>query len=164
MTKDVFIGLGSNLGDREGHLQDAIEMIGKKIGEILSFSNIYETEPWGFKSDDKFLNMVVRIKTNHGPLKLMKEIIKIEKGLGKTRPAEGYESRIIDMDILICGEKVISEAGLKIPHPLIGERKFVLVPLCDLSPEGIHPVSGKSFSAMLEECNDKCEVNLYKRM
>ena len=162
--EEVFIGLGSNIGDREGHLEDAIGMIKGKIGEVLSFSNIYETEPWGFSSDDNFLNMVVRIKTGHGAVRLINEILKVEKGLGRTRSGAQYESRIIDIDILLYGDKIIKHSGLTIPHPLIQERKFVLVPLCDLYQDGIHPVLKKSFLTLYEECTDKCEVTLYKRM
>lgn len=164
MTEDVFAGLGSNTGERENNLRDAISLLSGRVGEILSISNIYETAPWGFLSDDKFLNMVVRIKTGSSPVKLLRELLKVEKSLGRTRSGKRYESRTIDIDILLYGNRIISKPGLTIPHPLIQERKFVLVPLCDLYPEGIHPVLKKSFSTLLSECTDDSDVTLYKEM
>jgi 2-amino-4-hydroxy-6-hydroxymethyldihydropteridine diphosphokinase len=161
MTNYVFMGLGTNLGDREANLNRALELIGKSIGRIDSRSDIYETEPWGFQSENNFLNMVIKVHTNLKPTDLIKRIIHIENQLGRIRDSHRYISRTIDIDILLYGNIVIDNSNLTIPHPLIQDRKFVLVPLCDLAPGMIHPVLGKTFAVLLKECRDDREVKKY---
>jgi 2-amino-4-hydroxy-6-hydroxymethyldihydropteridine diphosphokinase len=155
----VFFGLGTNLGNRKANLRKAIEMIGEHIGKVLKSSSIYETAPWGFDSEDDFLNMVVLVETTLTPLELMKKIVTIESMLGRERNQDRYSSRIIDIDILLYDDLILNENGLKIPHPLMHERRFVLVPLNELAPELIHPVKGKSIRVLLEECRDRSEIN-----
>jgi 2-amino-4-hydroxy-6-hydroxymethyldihydropteridine diphosphokinase len=155
----VFFGLGTNLGNRKTNLRKAIEMIGEHIGKVLKSSSIYETAPWGFDSEDDFLNMVVLVETTLTPLELMKKIVTIESMLGRERNQDRYSSRIIDIDILLYDDLILNENGLKIPHPLMHERRFVLVPLNELAPELIHPVKGKSIRVLLEECRDRSEIN-----
>ncbi len=162
MTKTVFIGIGTNLGDREGHLHKAIEYIDNSIGRVMSLSKIYETEPWGFETENKFLNMVIGIETKLSPGRLLKKLLQIESLMGRERSSEGYVSRTIDLDILLYDELVIRKPDLLIPHPLIQERKFVLVPLCDIVPEMIHPVLKKTFAELLKECRDTGTVTRYK--
>ncbi len=158
MVKIAFLGLGTNLGDREENLKKAIENISAFAGEVISFSQIYETEPWGFRSEDHFFNMVIQIKTNLKPVDLLKLLLKIEIQMGRVRGAEKYSSRIIDIDILLYENEIINKPYLKVPHPMIQERKFVLVPLCDIAPEMIHPVLNKTFKILLEECDDESIV------
>lgn len=162
MGKIIFLGLGSNLGDREGNLNKAIKMIKDLAGEVILFSGIYETEPWGFQTEDKFLNMVIGIRTSLKPQMLLKRLMTIEAHLGRSRNKEGYSSRTIDIDILLYGDLVIEKPDLVIPHPLIRERRFVLIPLCDIASDMIHPVYKKTFAALLRECKDDLKVNLYK--
>lgn len=162
MGKIIFLGLGSNLGDREGNLNKAIKMIKDLAGEVILFSGIYETEPWGFQTEDKFLNMVIGIRTSLKPHMLLKRLMTIEAHLGRSRNKEGYSSRTIDIDILLYGDLVIEKPDLVIPHPLIRERRFVLIPLCDIASDMIHPVYKKTFVALLRECKDDLKVNLYK--
>jgi len=158
MTNYIFLGLGTNLGDREDYLGKAIELIEKKIGMISSRSKIYETEPWGFRSENFFLNMVIKAHTSLKPSDLINKIRKIEDQLGRIRDNNQYISRTIDIDILLYGNLVINRPDLKIPHPLIQDRKFVLVPLCDIAPKMIHPILSKAFADLLHGCEDKREV------
>jgi 2-amino-4-hydroxy-6-hydroxymethyldihydropteridine diphosphokinase len=162
MAKEAFIGLGTNLGDREENLKKAIENIILAAGEVISCSGIYVTEPWGFSSEDYFLNMVIRIATSLKPVDLLKHLLKIEMQMGRLRGTEKYSSRIIDIDILLYENEIINKPYLKIPHPKIPERKFVLIPLCDLAPEMIHPVLNKTFEALLKDCRDESVVKKIK--
>jgi 2-amino-4-hydroxy-6-hydroxymethyldihydropteridine diphosphokinase len=160
--KKVFLGIGTNLGERETNLKECVASIEKNIGPVLKCSSIYETEPWGFKSDNQFLNMVVLAETKLSPSGVMGASLMIESFLGRIRTGKQYSSRIIDIDILLYDNIIIDEVSLKIPHPLMHERKFVLVPLCELDPDLVHPVLGKTFSTLLESCVDKCKIWKYK--
>jgi 2-amino-4-hydroxy-6-hydroxymethyldihydropteridine diphosphokinase len=163
MSNYVFLGLGTNLGDREAYLNKSLELIRKSIGPIESVSDIYETEPWGFHCENNFLNMVVRINTNFKPADLLKKILTIEGHMGRIRDNTQYISRTIDIDILLYRNLVINKPGLIIPHPIMQDRKFVLVPLCDLAAEVIHPIINKTFSALLRECQDESKVIRYQQ-
>jgi 2-amino-4-hydroxy-6-hydroxymethyldihydropteridine diphosphokinase len=160
--KKVFLGIGSNLGDRESNLNVTLERIEKNIGPVLKSSSVYETEPWGFESDNKFLNMVVIAETKLTPSGVLGAILMIETFLGRTRAGKQYSSRIIDIDILLYEDAVLDEVSLKIPHPLMHERRFVMVPLCELEPEMVHPTLGKTFKSLLESCKDKSNFRKYK--
>ena len=154
----VFLGIGTNLGNRENNLKDAIAKIEECIGKVVGSSSIYETEPWGFHTEDEFLNMVVKVETDLSPSGLLGRILMIESLLGRLREGRQYSSRVIDIDILLYDDLIIDEKSLKIPHPLMHERRFVLVPLCEIGAEMIHPVLKKSFSSLLELCQDKSKV------
>lgn len=162
MTNYIFLCLGSNLGDREDYLNKALELIDKNIGKISTRSKIYETEPWGFKSENLFLNMVIQAHTKLKPFELMDRIRKIEDQLGRIRNSRQYISRTIDIDILLYSNLVLEKRGLTIPHPLMQDRRFVMVPLCEIAPKMIHPVIGKPFAQLLEECDDKRGVTKVK--
>jgi 2-amino-4-hydroxy-6-hydroxymethyldihydropteridine diphosphokinase len=158
MAKTIFLGLGSNLGEREENLRKAIAMTGERIGEVKSCSSVYETEPWGFESGNSFLNAVIKVKTDLTPSGLLGRILMIEAQLGRLREGKEYCSRTIDIDILLYGSEIVDHESLKIPHPLIRVRRFVLVPLCELIPEKIHPVFKTTFSKLLDECSDDSMV------
>ena len=157
----VIAGLGSNLGDRFAALTRATKLIVEEAGEVIASSSVWETEPWGFEADDKFLNMVVVIETLKKPQQLMQLFRSIEGRMGRRRSGGGkYESRIIDIDILLWEDRVISLPGLEVPHPKIADRRFVLEPLCEVAPEAVHPVTGLTVSEMLEMCPDRSDVRL----
>ena len=163
MLKKVFLGIGANLGDRESNLKEALSMIEESIGTIVVSSSVYETEPWGFQSENEFLNMVIQVQTDLGPSGLLGRILMIEAHLGRIRDEGQYSSRIIDIDILLYDDEVIDKISLKIPHPRIPERKFVLVPLCEIVPDLVHPVLKKSLTSLLHQCQDSAKVKLYKK-
>ncbi|MDD3077479.1 MAG: 2-amino-4-hydroxy-6-hydroxymethyldihydropteridine diphosphokinase [Paludibacter sp.] len=145
MTK-VYLGLGTNLGKKKQNLIRAISLLEKQAGRIISVSDFIESAPWGFESGNYFINAVIEIETNLLPLDLLKSSQSIEKQLGRTaKSTNGYADRIIDIDILLYGDKVIDLPELKIPHPLIAERDFVLKPLLQIAPGILNPATGKPY-------------------
>jgi 2-amino-4-hydroxy-6-hydroxymethyldihydropteridine diphosphokinase len=161
---DVIIGLGSNLGDRFEALSRALAMTGKEAGRVEATSSVWETEPWGFEADEQFLNMVAVIDTVMQPLQLMQLFRSVEGRMGRRRHGGGrYESRIIDIDILFWGDRIISVPGLEVPHPAIADRRFVLEPLCEVAPGAVHPVTGLTAAEMLAMCDDRSDVRLAAR-
>ena len=135
----VYLGLGSNLGDREEILRKAIELINQRIGEVLRQSSFIETEPWGFESENKFLNGVILCETTLTPRQLLRATQRIERELGKKKSHAtkrslivNYNDRPIDIDILLYDDQTIDEPDLKIPHPLMKERDFVMIPLREI--------------------------------
>jgi len=158
----VFLGIGTNMGSRESNLKDAIARIEEHIGKVMKSSSVYETEPWGFKSEEEFLNMVVKVETSLSPSGLLGRILMIESLLGRLREGKQYSSRVIDIDILFYDDIIVDEESLKIPHLRIPERLFVLVPLCEIEPEMVHPVLKKSVSSLLQLCRDKGKVKKFE--
>jgi len=156
--KTVYLGIGTNLGDRKENLRRAIELIEEHVGLITLVSSIYETEPWGFRSETSFLNMAVKVETKLSPSGLLGRILMIEAMMGRLREGKGYKSRIIDIDILLFGSRIVDNKVLVIPHPRIHDRRFVLVPLAEIGGEIIHPVLKKSILELLTECNDNSNV------
>lgn len=154
----IIILLGSNIGDRLSILEEASLQISSRIGNPLISSSIFETEPWGFKHENYFLNQVIGLKTNLSPHMLLTELLRIEKEMGRERSKEGYQARTIDLDILFYNDLIISEHNLEIPHPRLHERRFTLLPLNEILPDYIHPVLKKSVSSLLNDCNDTLMV------
>ena len=157
----VFLSLGSNLGDRENNLVEAVKEI-NKISEvrITEVSNIYETEPVGYLDQGKFLNMVLGLQTSLTPLKLLEELMKVEKLLQRTREIH-WGPRTIDIDILIIDDFNINLAELIIPHPRMFERAFVLIPLMDLCCKEDFPFS--NLNEYIDKCTDKNGVVPFKK-
>ena len=154
----VVLLLGSNQGDKASNLDKAIQLIGLKIGDVVLRSSVYETEPWGFESEEAFLNQAVVINTNIKPAKVLESILDIEKQMGRERILNVYSSRLIDIDILFYDQQIIEGPDLMVPHPLMQSRKFVLGPLNEIMPDFEHPVSGKKISQMLDHCEDTLKV------
>ncbi len=151
----VYIGIGSNIGDKLMNIESALSRINTVAGRILVRSPLYETDPWGFEANDRFLNQVVLIDTTLKPSELLAALQSIERSLGRKRSSHGYESRTIDLDILFFDESILKEPHLTIPHPLIQDRMFVLRPLADIAPGLIHPVLKKSIKELAGNCTDK---------
>lgn len=137
----IYLGLGSNLGHREENLHNAMRGIEEYIGRIISRSSFYDTAPWGFQSEHRFLNAVVKAETELTPIALLQTIKQLEKELGrKKKSTDGsYADRPIDIDILFYNGLVCKEKELEIPHPHIQSRDFVLQPLTEIAPDLIHP-------------------------
>ncbi|MBI35524.1 MAG: 2-amino-4-hydroxy-6-hydroxymethyldihydropteridine diphosphokinase [Flavobacteriales bacterium] len=133
MYKTVYLGLGTNLGNKLENLKNALDALKLQFGTPLQVSSIYESKPWGFVSSSSFLNLVVSYKIQQKPRQTLKICRSLEKKLGrKEKTKEGYESRIIDIDILIFGNLIVQDDDLKIPHPEIKKRLFVLEPLMEI--------------------------------
>ena len=150
-SKIIFLGLGSNLGDKKNHLKRALNLIATKIGSIEKTSSIYQTPPWGFDAKDDFYNMVVKVKTELEPFSVLKIIADIELEIGRIKEiALGYESRVIDLDILDFDGLILDEPNLLLPHAQMHLRKFVLVPLQEIEPTWQHPVFKQNCSGLLK--------------
>ncbi|HSQ21081.1 MAG TPA: 2-amino-4-hydroxy-6-hydroxymethyldihydropteridine diphosphokinase [Blastocatellia bacterium] len=190
----LYLGLGSNVGDREKNLREAIARIGKLGLEISRQSSIYETEPVGFTDQPWFLNQVIEAKfldgltSEHGPLvgdpeafaasqaeALLDRLLNIEREMGRER-AVVNGPRLIDIDLLLYGDKIIAHSkhdrerpvidgtDVFVPHPRMHMRRFVLEPLCEIAPELVHPILRKTCRELLAEINDGSKVAIYKRM
>jgi 2-amino-4-hydroxy-6-hydroxymethyldihydropteridine diphosphokinase len=165
--KKVYISIGSNLGNKLQNLQDAIFMLGREVGDILTISKVYQSASWGFEADD-FLNACLELDTHYSPQIVLKQLLSIEKKMGRERFKEsGYESRKIDIDLLYYENIVLNSDELTIPHPKLQERKFVLLPLADIAPQFYHPTLKKDGRNLLQECQDenkpvKTNYKLYK--
>lgn len=155
----IYLHTGSNIGDRKGHLDTVNHHIIDSIGTITRLSNIYQTEAWGLKDQDDFYNQALEVLTALDPLAVLDQIKRIENEMGRVRNKK-WDRRIIDVDILFFGNEVFDTERLTVPHPFLHDRNFVLAPLCELIPDFIHPVSGKTIRTLFEESTDtlKAEV------
>ena len=150
---NVYLLLGSNLGDRELFLQEAIQYIENEIAPIVKISSVYETQSWGKTDAPDYLNQVILVQTNIPPQTILKKILDIEIVLGRRRE-EKWGSRTIDIDILFYGDAVINEPGLQIPHPELHKRRFTLEPLSEIAPLFVHTIYKKSILELKNELED----------
>jgi 2-amino-4-hydroxy-6-hydroxymethyldihydropteridine diphosphokinase len=134
----VYLSLGSNIGDSSGNLTTALDRL-SALGEVVSVSSFYETEPVEFTAQAWFLNCAVTLETDKTPKELLAGILDIEQQLGRRR-GQKKGPRIIDIDILLFGNSIVEESGLTIPHPSMHQRRFVLEPLAEIAPDVLHPV------------------------
>ncbi len=156
----AFIGLGTNLGDKTRNINKAIQLIGMEAGDVVNISPLYCSKPWGFASENYFVNAVILIDTKLDPLALLEKITYLERKMGRTARIEGeYSDRIIDMDILLYENRIINLPKLSIPHPLLHKRDFVLVPLAEIAPDMIHPVLNETIKQLL---NKLTTTNIHK--
>lgn len=150
---NVFLLLGSNLGNRELFLQQAVQLIEQNIAPVTKASGIYETQSWGKTDEPDYLNQVVQLQTELPAQTVLERILNIEIMLGRKRDLK-WGSRIIDIDILFYGDKIINEPGLIVPHPELHNRRFTLEPLEELAPDLIHPVLKRSVLKLKKELKD----------
>lgn len=152
--------LGSNAGNRMKMLADSKELLQQNKIEVMQQSGIYETEAWGLEDQPAFLNQVLITKTDLKAWNLLQILLATEHHMGRVRNKK-WEQRCIDIDILFFNKEVIHEEGLKIPHPHLHERRFTLIPLCELMAGYIHPLLNKSLEQLLKDCTDHKEVKLF---
>lgn len=154
----VFLLLGSNLGDRYRNLEDAAHAINEQAGQIVRKSSIYSTAAWGNAAQPDFYNQAIEVLTRHEPESLLTVLLSIEAALGRVR-RERWGERVIDIDVLLCGDLVISSPTLTVPHPEMQNRRFALVPLAEIADGVVHPKLQKTIDELLAECPDELAVN-----
>jgi 2-amino-4-hydroxy-6-hydroxymethyldihydropteridine diphosphokinase len=162
----IYIGMGSNLGDRKDQLEKARELVGKQVGNVVARSRFYESPAWGYPSEHRYIDCCLAVETVLEPLQVLDALLSIERSMG--RPARGekdpsarretYTDRLIDLDLLLYGDLVMDHPRLQVPHPRMGERKFVLQPLAEIAPEAVHPVEQLTIREMRDRCPDTSEV------
>jgi 2-amino-4-hydroxy-6-hydroxymethyldihydropteridine diphosphokinase len=157
-AKEVFLGLGSNQGNKIEYLTKSCGLVSEHIGTVIGLSSLYTTKAWGKTDQEDFVNQVIRVWTELEPKQLLNEITAIESRLGRKR-TEKWGPRTIDIDILYYGNLIMDNEEIQIPHPELTERRFVLVPLVELAPDFLHPIFRLSNKELLAFCEDKLEVN-----
>lgn len=152
----VYFSLGTNLGDKEQNLRLAVQHIEERIGKIVSLSAFYATAPWGFDSDNAFLNAAVCAETSLPPLEILFITQSVEQEMGRTHKSVNgvYSDRVIDVDLLLYDDFILDTPTLKLPHPLMQERRFVMEPLAEIAPDVIHPVLGKTLGDIYRDLTD----------
>jgi 2-amino-4-hydroxy-6-hydroxymethyldihydropteridine diphosphokinase len=157
---EAYLLLGSNKGDREEYLATALSLLELRCGAIIAQSSIYETEAWGEKQQNSFLNKAIKIITPLTPAHLLTEIKLIEREIGRTLSTH-WGPREIDIDVLLYGSEIIDLPQLKVPHPHLHERRFTLTPLSEIAQEVVHPILQHTILMLLNTCND---TNIVRRL
>ncbi|NJB82423.1 2-amino-4-hydroxy-6-hydroxymethyldihydropteridine diphosphokinase [Wenyingzhuangia aestuarii] len=154
----ALLSLGTNLGNKLENLNTAIQQI-SNLGKVVLISSVYQTPPWGFKSDD-FYNIAINLQTELSPELLIDQLLAIETTLGRTRNSltEGYQARPLDIDIIFYNNQVINTQKLIVPHPRMQDRKFVLIPIIEIAPNFTHPALKTSLENLLETTDDASEI------
>ncbi|HMR89444.1 MAG TPA: 2-amino-4-hydroxy-6-hydroxymethyldihydropteridine diphosphokinase [Saprospiraceae bacterium] len=156
-----YLHLGSNKGDRTSYLSNAIKQIAAIIGQVTDQSSTYQTEPWGKKDQDDFLNIAIKVESNLAPEEALNAAKQIESAMGSEKK-EKWGPRIIDIDILYCDDLIMEKDNLVIPHPHIYERNFVLIPLMEIAGDFIDPVKEMSIEDIFDLCKDESEVLIFE--
>lgn len=155
---NVFLSIGTNLGNRQKNLENTILLLQKSNVSVEKISSVYETEPWGFYSNNMFFNICISAKTIINCFDLLNIIKSIEKEMGRKKCGLSYDDRIIDIDILFYGNFFVNTNTLIIPHKELHKRRFVLEPLNEIAPDFVHPLLNKTINKLLKQCNDTHKV------
>ncbi|MBL7192124.1 2-amino-4-hydroxy-6-hydroxymethyldihydropteridine diphosphokinase [bacterium] len=155
----AYLSLGSNSGDRIENLRGAVRYIGE-FSEVISTASLYETQPWRVSGQPDYLNTACVINHCFNPYELLKRLQAVEDKFGRIRDGR-YSGRTLDIDILLIDDLIINSGELTIPHPLMTERLFALIPLAEIAPEAVHPVYNKSIAQLLVECRDNHKVTIF---
>lgn len=158
----VFLIIGGNLGDRESLLSQSISQIESFVGSVVTKSDVYESDPWGFEYPIPFLNQVIEVETNLSALCLLDACQLIENNLGRKRYSEKYTARTVDIDVLFYDDCIYTLPPLIVPHRLLHERMFVLEPLSQIAPKFVHPLLGYTISELKSKCEDNTRVWKYE--
>jgi 2-amino-4-hydroxy-6-hydroxymethyldihydropteridine diphosphokinase len=158
MLRQIYLCIGGNLGEREANLEEAIEFIDFNFGDVIAVSSVYESEPWGMTDVPNFLNQVVHIQSELSNEELLAEIEELENFFGRERSTEGYVSREMDIDVLFIESEIIDTEQIKVPHPRMTERRFVLEPLTEIASDMVHPALKQSVAELLKACKDTGKV------
>ena len=156
----AYLLIGSNIGDRQENLANAIKQIETNCGIVFKQSAIYETAAWGNTEQPSFLNQALELRTDFSAKKLMKQLLHIERLMGRQR-TEKMGPRLIDLDIILMDEEIVHSDSLILPHPHLQDRKFVLLPLAEIAPKAFHPIFNKSVEQLLKECGDVLDVKKF---
>lgn len=160
LKNKVYLGLGSNLGRRSIHLEEAIREI-LKIGKITQRSSIYESDPMGYPSGHQFLNMVILLETELDPISLLEHTQRVEVEHLRRSSSDNYQDRTLDIDTLFYNDLILVEPTIQIPHPALHERAFVIVPLMEIDPEFIHPIMNKTIAELYINCMGIKDIKPY---
>jgi 2-amino-4-hydroxy-6-hydroxymethyldihydropteridine diphosphokinase len=151
----IYLSLGSNLGDRKRNLNRAREAIRDQIGDPIKLSGVFHSEAWGYSSTHSFYNCCISVLTRLEPLVVLDALLSIEESMGRVREEGGYADRLIDMDLLFYGDRIMNHPRLILPHPDLDKRRFVLEPLAEIAPALVHPRSGLNITELLARCTDQ---------
>jgi 2-amino-4-hydroxy-6-hydroxymethyldihydropteridine diphosphokinase len=160
MNKAILL-IGGNLGDRTGHLREAVAQIDRQVGKVEKMSSLYETAAWGDVAQPDYLNQALLVSTGMDARTLLHTVLAIEHNIGRVR-RQKWGARVIDIDIIFYNDMVINQPDLKIPHPQMPFRQFVLVPLKEILPDWEHPILLQSVSTLLENCTDQLPAKKYE--
>ncbi|WP_370861864.1 2-amino-4-hydroxy-6-hydroxymethyldihydropteridine diphosphokinase [Parabacteroides faecis] len=150
----AYLALGTNIGNKRRNMITAAALLAERVGDVLALSGFYETEPWGFQSENTFLNAALQLETSLSPLGLLEATQQIEVEMGRTQKSNGtYHDRIIDIDILLYDDLILQTPELTLPHPLMQDRRFVMEPLLEIAPNVVHPVFKKTVVFLMRERN-----------
>lgn len=155
---------GANLGDRMLNIRRALDHLSSRFGKPEKISSLYETAPWGDLSQPAYLNCVAGFRTAEGPAEVLHTLLQTEEKEGRIRQGHQFESRTIDLDLLLYGDAILHRPGLQLPHPRMNQRKFTLVPLCEIYPQLVHPVEKLTFAELLLRCEDTGLVTYYQKL